>query len=80
IGGQMLLLAPSATLNDETGVLQSWFDTDHTRWAILRPDRYVFAKGTRPAEAADALDLLFHQLRPERPQAHGRRHAQETAR
>jgi hypothetical protein len=80
LGGQMLLLAPGAIEQDEAGVLQSWFDAGNARWAILRPDRYVFAKGTTPAEAADALDLLFRQLHPEQKQANGRRHAEETVR
>jgi 3-(3-hydroxy-phenyl)propionate hydroxylase len=55
-------------------VLQSWFDADRTRWAIVRPDRYAFAKGTHAADAVAAIELLLHQLRPRPP---ARRQTQE---
>lgn len=66
IGGQVLSLAPNGgtSISDPTGTLQTWFDADGTRWALLRPDRYVFAKGATASRATNTVASLLRLLQP----------------
>jgi 3-(3-hydroxy-phenyl)propionate hydroxylase len=46
-------------VRDETGALGPWFSTHGCRWALVRPDRYVFAAGG----TAPGLDGALGSLR-----------------
>lgn len=66
IGGQELVLgvagAGEAELKDADGRLAAWFTERKICWAIVRPDRYVFAAATSLPDLDAALDTLFIKM------------------
>ncbi|MFA6112354.1 MAG: bifunctional 3-(3-hydroxy-phenyl)propionate/3-hydroxycinnamic acid hydroxylase [Sphingomonas sp.] len=70
LGGQVIHLAPGAC-DDADGRLSAWFDERGARWAIVRPDRYLYALGSGDAALNAALALLARQLHPGAPQHPG---------
>jgi 3-(3-hydroxy-phenyl)propionate hydroxylase len=63
LNGQVIRLAPPAW-QDADGRLADWFASHSARWAIVRPDRYVFSLGADGAALDAALALLERQLHP----------------
>ncbi len=54
IGGQVVLV--------EDDRFAAWLDTRGAQWAIVRPDRYVYATGASPHDLAAAVAALAGQL------------------
>jgi len=63
VGGQILQLGTDGC-RDADGRLDAWLTTHGARWAIVRPDRYVFAMGTDRAAFDASLALLESFLDP----------------
>jgi 3-(3-hydroxy-phenyl)propionate hydroxylase len=63
VGGQVVPVAPGVC-EDADGRLTAWFDSRGAQWAIVRPDRYLYATGSDDAALATALALLARQLHP----------------
>jgi 3-(3-hydroxy-phenyl)propionate hydroxylase len=53
IGGRVL---------SATGNLSAWLLHNKTQWAIIRPDRYIYATGADQADLSRAMTDLFAQL------------------
>lgn len=66
IGGQVMIVSPqhadAESLIDADGRLEAWIVALEARWAIVRPDRYVFATGNTDEELATALADLDLKL------------------
>jgi 3-(3-hydroxy-phenyl)propionate hydroxylase len=70
LGGQVLHLLPEGlpaqrgAIVDAAGGLGAWFAKADSAWALVRPDRYVFAKGRTLDVLAASLKSLFLGLGP----------------
>ncbi len=70
LGGQILRILPEGqpakrdALVDLGGALSAWLAGADAQWALVRPDRYVFAKGRTPADLGASLQHLILSLRP----------------
>jgi 3-(3-hydroxy-phenyl)propionate hydroxylase len=66
IGGQVIQVGgpvgSGQSPRDADGRLASWFADRASSWAIIRPDRYVFAAGADQAALDDAARSLSAQL------------------
>lgn len=51
----------------EPALLAAWFPDHECRWAVVRPDRYVFGVADRPAELARLVEALRKLLAGEQP-------------
>lgn len=56
------VLALGRDLDDPDGVIREWLARGEARWVILRPDRFVFARGTGAKAARRALDEVHRRL------------------
>jgi 3-(3-hydroxy-phenyl)propionate hydroxylase len=63
LGGQIVRLCGEAC-KDADGRLDAWLAARDARWAIVRPDRYVFATGADASALDAALALLEHYINP----------------
>jgi 3-(3-hydroxy-phenyl)propionate hydroxylase len=81
IDGQLIKLAPENApghkLHDADGRIFSWFANRGLSWAIVRPDRYVFAMGNDRADLGRAMESLFAQLFLATPAHENRRAADQ---
>jgi 3-(3-hydroxy-phenyl)propionate hydroxylase len=63
LDGQIVRLG-SGGCEDADGRLDAWLAEREARWAIVRPDRYIFATGADDPALDAALALLESQLNP----------------
>ncbi len=70
LGGQVLRILPGGqpvqrgALVDMGGALGAWLAGADAEWALVRPDRYVFAKGRTTLELGASLQHLILSLGP----------------
>ncbi len=64
LGGQVVRLASGEACGDADGRLTAWLDARNAQWAIVRPDRYLYATGSGDTALTAALILLAQQLYP----------------
>jgi 3-(3-hydroxy-phenyl)propionate hydroxylase len=70
LGGQVLHLLPEGrpaqrgAIVDASGSLGAWLAKAGAAWALIRPDRYVFAKGRTAEALAASLQHLLLSLGP----------------
>jgi 3-(3-hydroxy-phenyl)propionate hydroxylase len=58
----MRVLVLGGDLEDSSGVIREWLVRSDATWVILRPDRFVFARGSDVDAARVALDELHKHL------------------
>lgn len=74
IGGQTITVAAS---NGEIG---SWLDENEVQWAIVRPDRYVYARGRDQSQLDGAIAALLAVVASEIPASKGQKREEVAAR
>jgi 3-(3-hydroxy-phenyl)propionate hydroxylase len=69
LGGQVLHILPEGLpaqpgeIVEDGNVLEHWLSAAGADWALVRPDRYVFAKGRTPQDLSMSVEHLLVSLR-----------------